>query len=311
MTSRSIAVAVALAGAGFMAPALADQKLSTSLIRPTVLASDSGVIAGPLPGGTGAKSYYVATDLQTGELRTQIKVTAPSDEVRSITFELLDGEAKVKDSYYVKTMNDQQGEQTRTFAIDNARRYNLRVTVDGPETGNFCVLLGGAALPKVTSPVCPGAQTQAAELPPAAQAPAPPPAMEKPKSVEVIESKCEQRLRVGSEVLFDFDKATLRPEAAPAMDYIAMVIEAEKKPLTIEGHTNSKGTEAYNDRLSQQRALTVEVELRRRIQAMPATSSYGYGESHPVAPNEQPDGSDYPEGRQFNRRVDIVINTCT
>jgi outer membrane protein OmpA-like peptidoglycan-associated protein len=315
MTARSIAIVLAVAGAGLCSPALADQKLSTSLIRPTLLEAGNGVVAGPLPGGTGAKSYYVATDLETGELRTQIKVTAPSDDVRSITFELLDSDAAVKDSYYVKTMSNQQGEQTRTFAIDNARRYNLRVTVDGPETGSFCVLLGGSALPKVASPVCPAGETQAAAPPPAAtpaaptaEAPPPPPA---PQAVEVITTKCEQRLRVGSEVLFDFDKATLRPEARPAMDYIAMVIEAQQKPLSIEGHTDSKGTDSYNDRLSQQRAQTVEVELRRRIRSMPPTNSNGYGESRPVAPNEFPDGSDNPEGRRHNRRVDIVINTCT
>jgi outer membrane protein OmpA-like peptidoglycan-associated protein len=313
MKKRTLAVALALTSAGLAGPAFADQKLSTSLIRPTVLEQDNGVIAGPLPGAAGAKSFYVATDLQTGELATQIKVSAPSDRVRSVTFELLGSNAAVKDSYYIKTSTNQQNEQTRTFSIDNAGRYSLRVIVEGPETGNFCVLLGGSALPKVTSPTCPAEEKQqAAAAPrPVAAPPAvtPPPPM--PKTVEVIRTTCEQRLRVGSEVLFDFDRADLRPEASPALEYVAKVIEAENKPLTIEGHTDSKGSDSYNDRLSEQRALTVEVELRRRIQSMPPTDSHGYGESRPVAPNEFPDGTDDPQGRQLNRRVDIVIDTCS
>jgi outer membrane protein OmpA-like peptidoglycan-associated protein len=305
MTSKSIAIALAITAVAFTSAASADETISTSLIHPTVLTSDSGVIAGGLPGGDGAKSYYAAADLQPGELKTQIRVVAPSNGMRSITFELLGDDAAVKDSYYVKTNSNQQGEQTRSFSIDNAGRYNFRVTVAGPENGRFCVLLGGSALPKVTSPMCPGEPAQSAEAPAT-----PPPALQAPKAVEVIQSKCEQRLRVGSELLFDFDRATLRPEAMPAIDYIAKVIEAEMKPVAIEGHTDAKGTDAYNDRLSQQRALTVEVELRRRIRAMPVTSAHGYGKSRPVAPNELPDGRDNPGGRQRNRRVDIVISTC-
>jgi outer membrane protein OmpA-like peptidoglycan-associated protein len=304
-----LATAVGMAG---LVPAIATaQEYSTSIIRPTVLAADNGVVAGPLPGGRGARSYYIAADLKAGELSTQIKVSAPSDETRMVSFELLGPNASVVDSYYVKTSFEEQNQATRTFPIGSTRRYNMRVIVEGPETGDFCVLLGGSALPGVKAPECPGATRPAAAPPPAAPARAaapPPPAP--PKTVEVITTKCEQRLRVGSEVLFDFDRAELRPDAMTTMDYVADVIATQKKPVTIEGHTDSKGSDSYNSRLSQLRAIGVEVELRRRIKDMPPLQAFGYGETKPVAANEMPDGSDYPLGRQLNRRVEIVINTC-
>jgi outer membrane protein OmpA-like peptidoglycan-associated protein len=314
MTSRTSSALTLLAAITGAIPAIA-QDYSTSVIRPTALAKDKGVIAGPLPGRDGAKTYYLSTDLQAGALQTQIKVTAGSDAVRSITLELLGPDARTKDTYYVKTSRNEQNEATRSFPIDSAGTHTLRVIVDGPETGRFCVLLGGSALPDVTAPTCPSEARAAASEPRPAPPPTrtvtvAPPQPEPPKTVSVLTSRCEQRMRVGSEVLFDFDKATLRPEALPALNYVAQVVQQTGKPVTVEGHTDAIGTDAYNMRLSEQRALTVRFEIGRRMALALPIEARGLGKSAPIADNQYPDGTDNPTGRQLNRRVEIVVNTC-
>jgi outer membrane protein OmpA-like peptidoglycan-associated protein len=76
----------------------------------------------------------------------------------------------------------------------------------------------------------------------------------------------------------------------------------------VEGHTDAKGTDAYNDRLSQRRARSVRDWLVREAGVAPTRiGTLGFGERRPVAPNERPDGSDDPEGRQRNRRVEILV----
>lgn len=109
-----------------------------------------------------------------------------------------------------------------------------------------------------------------------------------------------------ADVLFDFDKASLRPDAAAPLDKAAELIRSyPQAPLTVVGHTDSKGTDAYNDELSQRRADTVAQALQQRTARMP--QARGSGEREPVAPNATPDGRDDPQGRQLNRRVQILI----
>ena len=161
---------------------------------------------------------------------------------------------------------DRKGEATKTFPIDRAGRYVVRVKAEGKETGTYCVLLGGSALPNVKAPNCPAppappAPAVVAAPPPPPPAPAvvpPPPAVvqapvvvpEPPKpvakAIEVITTKCEERLRVGSDFLFDFDRAELRPEAAPALTELSQRIVRADKTVLIEGHTDAKGTDGYN-----------------------------------------------------------------
>jgi outer membrane protein OmpA-like peptidoglycan-associated protein len=330
VSARALFLATCFAAAFAAAPAFGED-YSTSIIRPTVLPKDAGVIAGALPGAHGAKSYYLAVDLRAGTLQSQMKVTANSNAMRSVTLDLLGSDATPKDSYYVKTSTNEQNEASKSFQIDAAGAYNLRVTVEGPEAGRFCLLLGGSALPDVKAPECPAdpaaAETAPApriEASPAAPPPAPrveavlkppPPAVEAappppPKTVEVVRTQCEERMRIGSEFLFDFDKSAIRPEARPAIDYVAEAVQRIGKPVLIEGHTDSKGADAYNMRLSERRALAVETEITQRLVAALPMQSRGYGKSRPIADNQFPDGTDNPEGRQRNRRVEIVVNTC-
>jgi outer membrane protein OmpA-like peptidoglycan-associated protein len=117
------------------------------------------------------------------------------------------------------------------------------------------------------------------------------------------------KIELASDVLFDFDKYSLRPEANDALRKVGAVASAyPKSPLLIEGHTDGKGTHAYNIKLSENRAASVKDWLVQNASVVPSRiTTRGWGEARPVAPNKNPDGSDNPEGRQKNRRVEIVL----
>jgi outer membrane protein OmpA-like peptidoglycan-associated protein len=119
----------------------------------------------------------------------------------------------------------------------------------------------------------------------------------------------EVRIALSSDVLFDFDKDVLRPEAGPSLEKVATVINAYPgSSTTIEGHSDSFGKDDYNQRLSERRARSVETWLRAHGVGG-ALAARGWGEQKPVAPNTNPDGSDNPANRQKNRRVEIVVTT--
>jgi len=120
----------------------------------------------------------------------------------------------------------------------------------------------------------------------------------------------ELRFELTADLLFDFDKADLRPEAL-LRDVLAQIKAKLKRPLIrIEGHTDAKGSDEYNDVLSQRRAASVKAWLvtAGHVPAKSVTTA-GLGEHSPVAPNEKPDGTDDPAGRQKNRRVEIVATS--
>lgn len=112
-----------------------------------------------------------------------------------------------------------------------------------------------------------------------------------------------------SDVLFDFDKWDIRPDAARALENLLTVIRAQSPTggIRIEGHTDSIATDAYNMRLSERRALSVKNWLAARGGVASRITTRGFGESRPRAPNARPDGADDPEGRQQNRRVEIFV----
>lgn len=110
------------------------------------------------------------------------------------------------------------------------------------------------------------------------------------------------------DVLFDFDKSDIRADARPALGRLIEVLKAyPKAPVLIEGHTDAKGEDAYNLALSDRRAASVKAYLARGKIAVSRLSMHGLGETRPVALNTKPDGSDDPDGRQRNRRVEFII----
>ncbi len=110
------------------------------------------------------------------------------------------------------------------------------------------------------------------------------------------------------DVLFDFDKDTLRTDAIVVLDRLVQLLSGfEGRAVAISGHTDSKGDDDYNDALSERRADRVRDYLVRHATGSRNYETRGFGERKPVAPNTQPDGRDDPQGRQKNRRVEIVI----
>lgn len=109
-------------------------------------------------------------------------------------------------------------------------------------------------------------------------------------------------------ILFDFDKSDLRPSAAPALSKISQLIaQYNSAPVEIRGHTDSVGSNAYNQALSERRANAVRDYLINAGVGNNRLTAQGLGETNPVADNTNPNGSDNPEGRQQNRRVEVVI----
>ena len=108
-------------------------------------------------------------------------------------------------------------------------------------------------------------------------------------------------------VYFEFDKSDIKPESYPVLDGAAKTIftvlsTTPDAKFEIQGHTDSKGSDAYNQKLSEARASSVKEYLVTNHQIVAARlMSRGYGESKPVASN------DTDAGRAKNRRVEFVV----
>lgn len=129
------------------------------------------------------------------------------------------------------------------------------------------------------------------------------------ETLQVKETATETRIELPADILFDFDKYDIRPRAAAALKQAADILRQRAKGrVRIEGHTDSKGSHSYNQTLSERRAASVQKWLvgHEGLKNLKFVA-LGFAETHPVAPNAKPDGSDDPDGRQKNRRVEIVF----
>ena len=129
------------------------------------------------------------------------------------------------------------------------------------------------------------------------------------ENLQVTETESEIRIELSGDVLFDFDKADIRAEAEPVLISVADVLKQHPDAaVTIAGYTDAKGSDSYNLKLSERRAASVKDWLVANGGIRGGNlSTVGYGEANPVAPNSNLDGSDNPEGRQKNRRVEIAV----
>ena len=111
------------------------------------------------------------------------------------------------------------------------------------------------------------------------------------------------------DVLFDFDSTELTAVARDQIVGVAEVIGrlAPERTVSVEGHADARGTDEYNHRLSLERAQEVATVLTGHGLEPTRVRTTGFGESFPVQPNENPDGTDSAEGRRQNRRVEVVI----
>lgn len=123
-------------------------------------------------------------------------------------------------------------------------------------------------------------------------------------NAEVIHKPGDEGIIINfnSGVLFGFNKTDLTPASVKSIEELSTILN--KYPDTnvlIEGHTDSKGSDAYNQTLSERRAGVVSEYLKNKDIAASRLKTVGYGENQPVASNET------DEGRTQNRRVTFVI----
>jgi outer membrane protein OmpA-like peptidoglycan-associated protein len=110
------------------------------------------------------------------------------------------------------------------------------------------------------------------------------------------------KITFGSGLLFDVAKADLRPEAQTNLAKMATILNKyEDTNILIEGHTDSDGSDQYNQQLSEQRAASVASYLSMSSVSSARMTTQGYGESQPVMSN------DTAAGKQANRRVEVAI----
>ena len=112
----------------------------------------------------------------------------------------------------------------------------------------------------------------------------------------------ELKVTVRNDILFDFNSAGLRSSSRGELREMASVFEKYRDTtIAVQGHTDSIGTSAYNQRLSERRANSVANYLENLGVSGSRLDAYGYGESKPKASNNS------SSGRQLNRRVEIFV----
>jgi outer membrane protein OmpA-like peptidoglycan-associated protein len=134
--------------------------------------------------------------------------------------------------------------------------------------------------------------------------------IQKPGEIQRVEERCRRRLVVAADALFAFDQATLNARAEATLHALGPQLAEAKGKVVVEGHTDSVGGEGYNRALSERRARAVRDWLVEQGHLPADTPTVGYGEGKPIAANTKADGSDDPEGREKNRRVEVVLETC-
>jgi outer membrane protein OmpA-like peptidoglycan-associated protein len=123
----------------------------------------------------------------------------------------------------------------------------------------------------------------------------------------------KKELKIGQKIIleriyFDFDKSDIRNESVVELNKLLLFLEKNSTVIVeISGHTDSRGSDEYNLKLSKNRAKSVVAWLKKRKMSSKRVIAKGYGESKHIAPNENPDGTDNPEGRQMNRRIELTI----
>ena len=162
-----------------------------------------------------------------------------------------------------------------------------------------CVVTSGQVLPECAGVKAVPAPAPAAPARPAAPAaptaPAAPAAPARPAPASV-----RQAVVIQADALFDFDKSVLRPDGRKSIDdALAKMGGVDLEMVIATGHTDSIGSDAYNQKLSERRAAAVKDYLVSKGIPASKITTIGKGESQPVATNKT------AEGRQKNRRVDI------
>jgi outer membrane protein OmpA-like peptidoglycan-associated protein len=202
--------------------------------------------------------------------------------------------------YYWTTQGPRQKDDGSGFNIEGGYNYDLW---RGTALGLFIsyheasIRLFPPSTSSDTKFLVTGLEVRHRFLPPPPAPPPPPPVAAAPPAPPV------KKKIVLRGVNFDFDKSDIRPDAVPILDEAAKTLkEYGDVTVSVDGYTDSIGTDAYNQALSLRRANAVKNYLER--QGVPASrmTVRGFGESDPVASNAT------PEGRAQNRRVELIVS---
>jgi OOP family OmpA-OmpF porin len=132
--------------------------------------------------------------------------------------------------------------------------------------------------------------------------PPPPPTKPVPAKPKPAVKPVAEKITFAADVLFDFDKAIIKPEGKSKLDDLANKVKGINLEVVIAiGHTDSIGSDAYNQKLSVRRAESVKAYLVSKGVEPNRIYTEGKGEKQPVASNKTKDG------RQKNRRVEIEV----
>ena len=125
--------------------------------------------------------------------------------------------------------------------------------------------------------------------------------------LSLVPIEAGQTIRLNS-IFFETESSVLEQESMPELERMVKIMNDHTSlKIEISGHTDNKGGTDFNHRLSEKRAQAVVDHLvdlgidKQRLKAI------GYGETKPIVPNENPNGSDNPEGRQLNRRTEFEV----
>lgn len=132
--------------------------------------------------------------------------------------------------------------------------------------------------------------------------------------IEAIRALCKKVCAPKSPAIktiyFDFNRSKIKERSERILkDVSTILVENPEMEVQLNGHTDAKGTPPYNNTLSKTRASQAKRFLIERGISANRISTKGYGESNPVALNKDDRGRDLPEGRRFNRRVEIIVST--
>jgi len=166
-------------------------------------------------------------------------------------------------------------------------------------------LLGGATDPTLSEQEIPKGSALPEELVALKVALTTMQSAQKPEGLQVLKRRNELVLRLSDSLLFESGNDALEERARRVVSYLAGELKNRKVDIRVEGHTDNRPirTARYRSNwdLSTARATTIVARLAAEGIAPPRLSAAGYGEFHPIAPN------DTEEGRKQNRRVDLVV----
>ncbi|HTD28712.1 MAG TPA: OmpA family protein [Xanthomonadaceae bacterium] len=122
---------------------------------------------------------------------------------------------------------------------------------------------------------------------------------------------CQTTLVASADALFAFDRSDLGPGAQATLKQLAEgVAERTPRSMIVRGYTAGKGSDDYNRKLSGARADAVRDWLKPKVPVAISAEAQAHRKNDPVAPDTNADGSDNPDGRAKNRRVEIVPEYC-